>query len=390
LSKLKPMADNEKNGAIQDIDHEMVPSTVSQTPQQTIELEAEEITTEATVKKEIAKFRVSDAAIEQYKKEFSGLKVADIQDKEGYKKVKAAWQIVRGKRLEVEKKHKLIKADYVVIGRAIDGEKNRLVGLLEPLENELGGELDRIDGLVEAEKLREENERQKKLQGRVAELLESGMTFNGSYYCIGESVSMDVVTLKNFSDADYTTFLDRVKAENKKLIDAKAEQERLEQEERERLQREKTEQEAERLRLAKEKEDLENEKAEMKKARTDLRVAVLQNAGFKMRSDLQSLVFTTLDAGHIFINFSDFQDLDGTAWDAKFSEIKTQITNLRQLQAEHDEKEQAEKKAAEERARRDGERRNQLAEIGMNESQGKFFMQTKALVVQIFMKPKLF
>jgi hypothetical protein len=190
-----------------------------------------------------------------------------------------------------------------------------------------------------------------------------GISFNGSFYAIGETIRIDVVTLKTLSDDEFTRLLEAVKSVNAEIVQAKAEQERQEREAREEFQRRQEE-------FHQQQAEFRRQQAEVKKQRTDLRVQILQNAGFVMRSDFQSLVFTTPDAGHIFIQISSFEALEGDAWDKKFFEIRAEMTRLRTLQAEADEiklreQKEAEQRQAEELKRREAEanRREELANM---------------------------
>lgn len=224
---------------------------------------------------EVARYDVADAWIAAKKEEYSALTIEGIDDREGEKRVKAAWQEIRNKRLAVAGKHKELKADYLTITRAIDNRKNVLTESLEEIEVPLKTMLDNVE--AERENIRQaaEQERQKKLHTRVAELLDKGMRYNGTYYAIGDSISMDVVTLKDFSDEKYNEFLTRVEAENNKLLEAenKRIQEEEQRQEDERKQRE--ENEKENKRLAEEKENLKREVAQM-------RVEFLENLGFSL------------------------------------------------------------------------------------------------------------
>lgn len=308
---------------------------------------AEIMTPETIARNEIKKFNIADAAIEQMKREYGGLKIQGIEDRDAYKKVHAAWQIVRGKRLQVEKAHKIIKADYLHVSRAIDGEKNRLLGLIEPLENELNAELERIDRLKKEESEKAERMAQERLQGRVNALIENGVSFNGSFYAIGETISIDVVTLKNLTDNDFTSLLQRVQLEYSKITEAReAEAQRI-RDEAEAFQRQKEENERQAAELKRQSEDMERQRAEMKLNRTQLRTQILINAGFEV-THLGTLLFQTKDAGYCEVNSSDFADLSADQWDSKFLELRADVNRLRTLQADT-EQQQREKQAQAER-----------------------------------------
>lgn len=373
------------NTATQNIEFEDIPR--EQTEQKSEAIEAKVLTADDIAKNEIQKFNLADAAIDAMKKKYSGLTISGIEDREGYKKVKAAWQIVRGKRLQVEKTHKIIKADYLVVSRAIDGEKNRLVELLEPLESELKTELDRIDNAIEEKKQEAERIAQARLQTRVATLLENGIQFNGSFYAIGETITVDVVVLKNLSDDEFNQLLQRVQAENSKIIAAKAEAERLEREERERIEAQRIENERQEQELKRQREEMERQQADMRRQRTQLRIDVLKNAGLTYHIDHDGILIKNFpDAGLISIKVREFEYLDGDAWDAKFLEIRADINRLRALQAEKDEERKAEqlRKVEEERQRKEkadrwNARASELYKLGMHELNGRFYILTDTM-----------
>jgi hypothetical protein len=205
--KKKPSAQLIEGDKTSNLPIEEMPNNLPVPAKAPVELSADE-----KAAREVQRFDVARAWIAEKKEAYSGLKISGVDDKEGTKAVHAAWQEIRAKRLAVSKTHTAIKADYLTITRAIDKEKNDLTDLLEEIENPLKAEMDRIETIKEEEKKKVEREKAQKLQGRVNELLNTGMAFNGSYYAIGASISMDVVTLQNMSDADYTTFLGRVQA----------------------------------------------------------------------------------------------------------------------------------------------------------------------------------
>src|SRR4051812_2130672 len=106
----------------EDIPHEIVESSTA--PAETPAIETD-------IQREIKKFNLADAKISEIVSKYSNLEINGLEDRDGYKKVYAAWQEVRQLRLLIEKKRKEIKADYLVISRAIDKEGNRLNDLVE-------------------------------------------------------------------------------------------------------------------------------------------------------------------------------------------------------------------------------------------------------------------
>lgn len=250
---------------ITDIPHEpILPESPMETPAvQSVEAEEEPLTTEMVIAREVKRYNIADAAIEQYKKEFKKLKIKGIDDKEGYKKVKEAWQTVRGKRLEVSAKHKDIKEDYLKIARAIDGEKNRLTELLEPLEDELKGKMDAIDEAKEAEKLRKAKEEEDRLNLRVEKLCELGATMQQGYYRLGDTIAMDIATLRSMTDEQYTSLHS---AASLKAAEIKADQEKKDKEkkdEQDRMDKQREEQAATQKRLKDQQDELDRQKKQL-------------------------------------------------------------------------------------------------------------------------------
>lgn len=183
-------------------------------------VEAKDITVEDVISTEIKKFNLADAKIAELKEQFKDLEISGVEDKDGYKAVSEAIKIVRTYRTGVEKVRKQIKEDYLKTGRAIDEEAKRLTASLEEIENPLKDKKQEIDEEIQAEKDRQEAEAQAKTDKRVEELEAVGIKFDGRFYSIGEDVSVDIVTIKDFTDEQFAEFKNRVSAVNDKLQEA--------------------------------------------------------------------------------------------------------------------------------------------------------------------------
>ena len=183
-------------------------------------VEAKDITVEDVISTEIKKFNLADAKIAELKEKFKDLKISGVEDKDGYKSVSEAIKIVRTYRTGVEKVRKQIKEDYLKTGRAIDEEAKRLTASLEEIENPLKDKKQEIDDEIQAEKDRQEAEAQAKTDKRVEELEAVGIKFDGRFYSIGEDISVDIVTIKDFTDEQFVEFKNRVSAVNDKLQEA--------------------------------------------------------------------------------------------------------------------------------------------------------------------------
>ena len=183
-------------------------------------VEAKDITVEDVISTEIKKFNLADAKIAELKEQFKDLEISGVEDKDGYKAVSEAIKIVRTYRTGVEKVRKQIKEDYLKTGRAIDEEAKRLTASLEEIENPLKGKKQEIDDEIQAEKDRQEAEAQAKTDKRVEELEAVGIKFDGRFYSIGEDISVDIVTIKDFTDEQFAEFKNRVSVVNDKLQEA--------------------------------------------------------------------------------------------------------------------------------------------------------------------------
>ena len=119
------------------------------------------------IKTELQKFNIADAVIFKMSAEYLPLKVKGLDDREGLKKVHDARMVVKGKRIEVEKKRKELKESFLRFGQAVDGEAKRIFALLSPIESHLENE----ESIVEKEKerLRLEVEQKEQEKARIAE-----------------------------------------------------------------------------------------------------------------------------------------------------------------------------------------------------------------------------
>lgn len=324
-----------------------------------------QVTIEQKAAQEVARFDVARSWIAEKKEAYKALSIAGIDDKEGQKAVKEAWQEIRNKRLDVDKSHKAIKGDYLKITQAIDKEKRELTELLEEIETPLKSELDRIEAEKEAIKQKAEREAQAKLQGRVTELLNNGMAFNGNYYAIGATISMDVVTLKNMNDEDYTTFLGRVQAENAAIVAAQEEKERKEREDREALEKQRQQQieqqrqlEEQQRQLKAQQEEIDRQKREAKEARTKARSYMLEALGMFYSYADTGWQFRTADCGTVSILRASVENLEGAEWESELDNIKNQVKFTKSLQFEKDQ----EKAKQERESREKAEKERQQAE----------------------------
>lgn len=94
---------------------------------------------------ELAKFNVTDAAIATMAKEYMPLSIKGIEDKDGYNKVHAARMVVKGKRVEIEKTRKVLGAEALAFGKAVNGEAKRITEQLQSIESHLSDQQAAVD-----------------------------------------------------------------------------------------------------------------------------------------------------------------------------------------------------------------------------------------------------
>lgn len=308
------------------------------------------LTVEQRAKNEVARFDVAREAIASKMTEFKDLTIAGVDDKEGEKKVTEAWRWFKDKRIAVGKKKDEIKQDYLIITRAVDKENNELTELLKEGEKKFGDELDRIEAMRTAEKEKVEREAQQKLQSRVAELLGNGMAFSGAYYTIGETISMDVVTLKGMADDKYAELLQRVRTENQKIIDAQAEADRLKKESEDKIEAQRLQNEKDAEKLKQDQQKLNEQLAKLKEGRTKARGRELEALGMVYGAGTFLFKFATKDHGDSLVNGSDVDEMEDDDFEALLSDRKKEIAKMKERQAITDENTriEAENKAADE------------------------------------------
>jgi hypothetical protein len=261
------------------IEHEHIetPAAETKTEEVVVEPEAEEVNPEKQIKLEVAKLNLADTAIAGLKEQYGALTINGVEDKAGYKAVKAAWSEVRSIRTGLEKRGLAIRNRIAQITKAVSKEEDRLIDLLTPLEEDLQKKYKAIDD----EKVRVEKEaadkEQKRLMERLEELVGMGMKLVDGFYRIGETVSMDAATLRALPDEQYAKLKETVQAKNSEL----AENKRIKDEA----------DEKERKRVEKEREDLENEKKALRSERREVRLGKLQALGMTLTgADAQEVI----------------------------------------------------------------------------------------------------
>ena len=363
-------------------------------------VEAKDITVEDVISTEIKKFNLADAKIAELKEQFKDLEISGVEDKDGYKAVSEAIKIVRTYRVGVEKVRKQIKENYLKTGRAIDEEAKRLTASLEEIENPLKAKKQEIDDEIQAEKDRQEAEAQAKTDKRVEELEAVGIKFDGRFYSIGEDISVDIVTIKDFTDEQFAEFKNRVSAVNEKLQEAERIK-NLHNERREMLldfwayvpedfknlnfgemfeENFKTLLEQAKQGKAdfdeaqkKQAEEAQRQADERKALNYEKRSFKFEKEGFEVAEN-GNLLFST-ESGQILIQKQDLEEISNEAFDTLFETKKREKETLlnkskdlqkqREADAQRKAEEEAEKKKSEELEARTNSRIETLLKLGL-------------------------
>ncbi len=227
---------------------------------------------------QIVEYNVTDAAIEEMKNRYMALTVSGLDDKKGFSEVHEARMVVRGKRIEVEKKRKELKADALKWGQKVDAEARRITKLLEPIEEHLTIEEEKITKEKERIKAEEERRRNEIAQDRVNQMAKFGKVFPFS-----EAISMsegDFFAKITIAKAEYETEQARIAEEKRIEAERRAFEKKARDEEAARLAAERAEIErmraeesakrkAEQDRLAAERAKIEAERKAVENARRE-------------------------------------------------------------------------------------------------------------------------
>jgi hypothetical protein len=228
---------------------------------------------EGTIRNELQKYGVTDAAIAKLNADYMALTVTDGNDKKGYEVVKAARIDIKKRRVEVEKTRVTLKAESLEYGRRVDGEAKRITALLEPIETHLIGQEKIVEDMKARIKAEEEAKEAARVQARIDRLESMGMGLIAGHYKLpyGEGLAVPLAILKVCTDDQFAQIVGeiqtkknaegaRVKAEADRRLEEQALILKVQQEqevERQRLAKEKADQDAEAQRIKKEQDDAE-------------------------------------------------------------------------------------------------------------------------------------
>jgi len=180
----------------------------------------------------VVTYQITDAAIAEMESLYMGLTISDLEDREEFDAVHSARMVVKTHRVAVEKKRKELKADALAWGKKVDSEAKRIFGKLEPIEDHLMAEENKV---LEAEKRRKEEEdriEREKIQARVNAL--QSVNVVKSFVDVAMLSDDDFTALIEKSGTEYRAEQKRLaeeatkrQEEEKRLADQRAEQDRI-------------------------------------------------------------------------------------------------------------------------------------------------------------------
>lgn len=181
--------------------------------------------------KKIDFFGLTDAKIQEYKENYTGLTIAGIDDKDGYKAVSEGLRTLVSIRNKVDK-HRL------AINKYVNTEAKRVTDELAPLEADLKAKKDFVDTSLQKREM-------EKFKERTDRLLAAGYEYDGLVYKLGNAVySPDMI--KKMPDDILDATVKQAAELSEKVKAQKAEQEKID------------------TQLKAEKDELERQKAAVK------------------------------------------------------------------------------------------------------------------------------
>ena len=262
----------------------------------------------------LVEYNITDAAIAEMESIYLCLKITDIEDKEQFDAVHSARMTVKGKRVEVEKRRKELKADALAYGKLVDTEAKRITGKLEPIESHLDAEEKKVTDEEKRIKAEADRKEKEKIDKRIAEFAE----FN---------VHLPFFDVAAMTDGYFDSRLIIARA------DFEAEQKRLAGEaaarkaESERLEKVREKQEAEAARLKAERLIFEDE---LRKISADRKTLEAEKAAEAQRKRQEEFEKQAVENARIAAVKAEKDRQEKEAWDAKEKAEKEAAEKVRQ------------------------------------------------------------
>lgn len=171
-------------------------------------------------------FDITDLAISELKDRYMGLSIKDLDDKEGFSKVRSARLVMKGYRVDVEKRRKELNEDALKHQRTINSEAKIIIEQLASIEDYLFTQEEDFKIKLEEIKRKEEEEISKRRLFRITKMISIGFTFNGEEFINEESTQHDNKLIQSLIDEEFDGLFFLLKKE----YDYKLEIKRIEKE----------------------------------------------------------------------------------------------------------------------------------------------------------------
>ncbi len=262
------------------------------------------------INNELVKQNITEQALMEMKQNFMTLKITDINDKEGYKKVDEARKLCKNTRILATKICKKGREAAVAEQKAWIAKEKEVVEQISKIEEHLEEQVKLIDDEKAKIKAQKEAEEQERLQLRISKLNKCRMEFNGVEYRLGPELVITAAEVKLMDDFTFNGFYSKVEAEFNQLEALRLEEERKTKEKAEELARKEEElkkqeesiaaqkaefeqkqkeaqekAETEAKRVAEEKAKIEEEKRKEIEARFKTRASSLHNLGMSFNGE---------------------------------------------------------------------------------------------------------
>lgn len=235
-----------------------------------------------TTKDEVKLFDLTEAAIAELDKRFSGLTIRDIDDKEGYKVVREARLIMKGYRVDVDKRRKELNEEALAHQKRINAEAKKITDKLVPIETYLSNQEEAYENKLAEIKRAEQAKIEAKKQERTDKMISVGFTFNGRIF-FKKNLTHPVDQIHNASDEGFMCFFNDQEAKYKAEQEAK----RIAEEEQAKLEAELQVQRDEENRKLAEQHRLQTEELARQRAEQEAQAKALadKEAALKAESD---------------------------------------------------------------------------------------------------------
>jgi hypothetical protein len=168
----------------------------------------------------LIKFDITDSVINQLEQDFMPLKVDGIEDKDGLKKVHDARMVVKGLRVDVQKREKELKAEALAWNRKVGADAKSIYVKLEPIETHLKTEEDSVKKALEEIEKKKEQEREAAVKMRMDRLIAVGVSMAYTDVATMEDEEFEIFMCK--AEDDYRQKKEAEEAAAKELAEKEA------------------------------------------------------------------------------------------------------------------------------------------------------------------------